>query len=330
MAAKYSADPYRTSAYSADMRWRMVYQREGLGLPCRQVASNLNVDPSTVSRVVSRFNETGNVDVQPRSGAPMKLSAFDEFLIMENILERPDMYLHVLQSDIKQTTGADVDVSTICRFLKRNNFSRKKLSHIALQRNTELRAQFLSDISVYSPDMLLFIDETGCDRRDAMRKFGYSLIGKPAYSHKLLRGKRFSAIGILSTEGILDAYITSSNVNSETFLEFIDRSLLHHIMPFNGINPCSVVILDNASIHHVDDVVHAIQSVGALVHFLPPYSPDLNPIEEAFAKLKAYLRANALAIQAVPDEELEDFILAGISCITKFDCAQWIQHSGYQ
>ena len=87
--------------------------------------------------------------------------------------------------------------------------------------------------------------------------------------------------------------------------------------------------LDNASIHHVDDVVHAIQSVGALVHFLPPYSPDLNPIEEAFVKLKAYLRAYALAIQAVPDGELEDFILAGISCITKFDCTQWIQHSGY-
>jgi len=52
-------------------------------IPCRQVASNLNVDPSIVSRVVSRFNATGNVDVQPRSGAPMKLSAFDEFAIME-------------------------------------------------------------------------------------------------------------------------------------------------------------------------------------------------------------------------------------------------------
>jgi len=84
------------------MRWGMVYQLEGLGLPCRQVASNLNVDPSTVSRVVSRFNATGNVDVQPRSGAPMKLSAFDEFAIMENVLKRPDMYLHEFQSDIKQ------------------------------------------------------------------------------------------------------------------------------------------------------------------------------------------------------------------------------------
>ncbi len=60
----------------------------------------------------------------------------------------------------------------------------------------------------------------------------------------------------------------------------------------------------NASIHHVDDVVHAIQSVGALVHFLPPYSPDLNPFEEVFAKLKTNFRGNKLAIQAVPDDEI--------------------------
>ena len=327
MAAGYSAEPRRTSAYSADIRWRMVYQREVLGLTCREVAKNLNVDASTVSRVVSTFNDTGNVDTRPRKGAPTKLLPFDEFVIIENILERPGIYLHELQNDIKQTTGTDVDVSTICRFLKRNNFSRKKLSHIALQRNAELRSQFLTDISVYNPEMLLFVDETGCNRRDTMRKFCYSLVGKPAYSHSLLvRGKRFSAIGILSTEGILDTYITPGNVDSEVF---IDKSLLQHIMPFNGGNPCSVVILDNASIHHVDGVVHAIQSVGALIHFLPPYSPDLNPIQEAFAKLKAYFRANDLAIQVVPDDELEDFILAGFSSITKFDCTQWIHHSGY-
>ena len=145
MAAR-SAEPYRTSAYSADMRWRMVYQHEILGLTCRAVAKNLSVDASTVSRVVSKFNETGNVDPKPRKGAPTKLSAFDEFIIMEDILQRPGMYLHEIQSDIRQTTGTDVDVSTICRFLKRNNFSRKKLNHVALQRNAELRTQFISDI----------------------------------------------------------------------------------------------------------------------------------------------------------------------------------------
>ena len=58
-------------------------------------------------------------------------------------------------------------------------------------------------------------------------------------------------------------------------------------MLFNGVNPHSIVILDNASIHHVQGIVEMINEVGALVLFLPPYSPDFNPIEEAFSKLKA-------------------------------------------
>ena len=52
------------------------------------------------------------------------------------------------------------------------------------------------------------------------------------------------------------------------------------------------MILDNASIHHVEGIVDLIESTGALVEFLPPYSPDLNPIEEAFSKLKSTLKAN--------------------------------------
>lgn len=61
-------------------------------------------------------------------------------------------------------------------------------------------------------------------------------------------------------------------------------------MPFNGTNPHSVIVLDNASIHHVDEVVELLDSLGALVLFLPPYSPDYNPIEEAFSKVKSLIR----------------------------------------
>lgn len=60
-------------------------------------------------------------------------------------------------------------------------------------------------------------------------------------------------------------------------------------MPFNGTNPHSVIVLDNASIHHVDKVVELLHSLGALVLFLPPYSPDYNPIE-AFSKVKSLIR----------------------------------------
>jgi transposase len=61
-------------------------------------------------------------------------------------------------------------------------------------------------------------------------------------------------------------------------------------MPFNGYNPHSIVIMDNCSIHHVSGIKKMIEEVGALLLFLPPYSPDFIPIEEAFSKVKAVLR----------------------------------------
>ena len=63
-------------------------------------------------------------------------------------------------------------------------------------------------------------------------------------------------------------------------------------MPYDGVNPRSVVVLDNASIHHLAHVQDIITGVGARLVFLPPYSPDLMPLEEVFAEVKALLRAN--------------------------------------
>ena len=63
-------------------------------------------------------------------------------------------------------------------------------------------------------------------------------------------------------------------------------------MPFNGHNPKSIIIMDNASVHKGERVQELISEVGALLRFLPAYSPDLNPIEEVFAEAKGYLKAN--------------------------------------
>ena len=103
-----SAEPHRTSAYSSDLRWRMVYQKELLGLTCREVGENLNVDASTVSRVVSRFYQTGDVDEHAKSGRPTTLTAYDEFVILENILTRPSTSLREIVHDMKQVTGTEV------------------------------------------------------------------------------------------------------------------------------------------------------------------------------------------------------------------------------
>ena len=77
----------------------------------------------------------------------------------------------------------------------------------------------------------------------------------------------------------------SGGVNGDVFYEFIHSKLLYHLNPFNGCNSQSVVIMDNALIHSVE----MIQQVGAIVLFLSPYSPDYNPIEELFSKVKKLL-----------------------------------------
>ena len=170
----YSCESARTIAYSNDL----VYQRCMLGLIYEEVASRLSVDPSTVWHVVQRFEERCTVDsCYTHKGPPKTLTALDEFIILEAVTNRPAIYLCEIQRLVEQTTGTTISESAICRFLHKNNFLLKKLQRVARQRNEELRAQFSCDCSLYLPEMLVFIDETGSDRRQAMRKFGYSLVG---------------------------------------------------------------------------------------------------------------------------------------------------------
>ena len=138
-------------------------------------------------------------------------------------------------------------------------------------------------------------------------------------SHKLLvRGERISAIVFMSMNGMLDCKTVKYTVNGDTFYEFMQTTMLPHLMPFDGINPHSVLVMDNCSIHHVEGIVEMVHEVGALTHFLPPYSTDYNPIEEAFSKVKSNLRA--MDIESDSLEDPEDLMLAAFSSITTHDC----------
>ena len=92
--------------------------------------------------------------------------------------------------------------------------------------------------------------------------------------------------------------------------------MLPILMPFDGLNEHSLVILDNASIHHVDCVVETILSVGALVRFLPVYSPDMNLIEEVFSEVKQYMQANGRLFKATSHRTMILMAFASISMLT--------------
>ena len=161
-----------------------------------------------------------------------------------------------------------------------------------------------------------------------MREYGYGLRGITPVQHQIVvHGQRISSIGILTTDCIEDVYTVEGNVNGEIFLGFIQRCLLNIIKPFDGSNPKSVVVFDNASIHHLSTVIDIITAAGAIVRFLPPYSPDLNPIEEVFSKVKAYLRDNQHAYQSTQIPRV--IVALAFTTITKENCTSYIKHAGY-
>ena len=178
---------------------------------------------------------------------------------------------------------------------------------------------------MFKSHKLVFVDKTETDCQDTIRKYSYGLRERPPRSCKfLIQGERINAVTAMNQEGILALETVRGSVNGDDFLKFIQRDVLPTLMPFNGQNPNSIVILDNCSIHHVSRVASMIIQVGALVHFLPPYSPDLNPINECFSKVKSPLKNN---METTFHDDLESHLLAAFSCVTPNDCKGWISDS---
>ena len=186
----------------------------------------------------------------------------------------------------------------------------------------------MSEISIYDPDMLVWIDETGSTRRNSIRSYGYSLRGTRPCTHILrVSGERLSAIPVMATRGIEDVFVCKGSVDGEVFQQFLCQCVLPIILPFDGNNPRSVVVMDNASIHHLERVYDIITGIGARLVFLPPYSPDLMPLEDVFSKVKATLKASDNVYLSTQTPSL--IVKVAFSTVTQEDCLGYIRHAGY-
>ena len=295
-----------------------------------EISRELYVSIRSIERYLFLFYSTEDVSAKCQRHGPLpQMSEFEEITILEMLLSKPNMYLREVQDELAQITGSWYDCATICRTVKRLGMTRQKMRLVAVQRCDAQRARFISEIMEFNPKTLLFLDEAGSTRRNAIRTYGYGLKGMTPVTHKFtVYGKRLSAIGILTYRGMEDVYIVEGNVNSDIFINFIQRCLLPILHPFDGgDNPCSVVVLDNASIHHVETATRLITAAGASVRFLPPYSPDLNPIEEAFSQVKSFLRDNEQSYQATSTPRT--LFAEAFASITPQDCVKYIKHAGY-
>lgn len=169
------------------------------------------------------------------------------------------------------------------------------------------------------PGRLVFIDETGTSTNMARLRGrcprGQRLIGKVPHGH----WKITTFVAALRCNAITAPFVIDEPMNGEIFAVYLERCLVP------TLHPNDIVVMDNLPVHKSDNVRRIIEAAGATVVYLPPYSPDLNPIEMAFAKLKAHLRK--AAERSMP--ALWDRIGSILELFSPDECANYFTHAGY-
>jgi transposase len=175
--------------------------------------------------------------------------------------------------------------------LKRIKVTRKKLTVQAGQRNEELRTQWLDDLQQFTAEQIICVDESGSDERTGDRLMGYADTGTRAVVSRWLESRdRVSVLPAYTIDGYIASTTFMGTLTGDMFEDFIIEQLLPLCNPFPA--PRSVIFLDNASVHHYskDRITEACRRRNVWIRWLPPYSPDFNPVEESFEDMKAYIR----------------------------------------
>ena len=217
------------------------------------------------------------------------------------IQSRPELYLDELAIWLFQITGKRILVSTVCRYILRLGFTRQKLSTIAYERDAIKRAEFIHFIGTFPINMLYFIDECSKDNRMTNRHYGYFERGckSPSVLGNFIKRHRVSVLAGLS-HGIEGIHIVDGSYNTDPYNFALQHSFLNNVGSFVNREDRSIVVLDNCRIHDSDEFIDMVRMKGGIVVCLPPYSPDMNPIELAFNYVKSWLERNRDFAEAFP------------------------------
>jgi transposase len=203
-------------------------------------------------------------------------------------------------------------------------FAAKKKSLRAAEQDREdvakAREEWRAGQSAMDPKRLVFIDESGASTK-MTRLYGrcprgQRLVCPVPYGH----WKTTTFIGALRHDGMTAPCVLDGPVNGETFLAWVEQFLVP------TLSRDDIVVMDNLPSHKVTGIAQAIETTGASLRYLPAYSPDLNPIEQFFSKLKALLRKAA----ARTIDELISAIAEALRKFPSIECANFIANSGYR
>ena len=292
------------------------------GASHREAGERFGVSAASVSRWRDRERQQG--DARPKAlGGDRKSGRIEAHkeTILAMVKATPDLAIEELRQRLAEKAWCLArDDPPFLRAARHH--AQKKTAHASEQERPDVvkrRQDWVEGQPALDPGRLVFIDETWASTNMARR------YGRCPRGERLRAGiphghwKTTTFVAGLTTRGIIAPWVLDGPINREAFETYVEKVLVPELRPGD------IVIMDNLSSHKGPRVHQMIEAAGASLLYLPPYSPDFNPIENAFAKLKALLRK---AAERTVDG-LWNAIGRIIDCFTQTECKNYFSAAGY-
>ena len=305
---------------SSDLRKRVV-TAVSKGESCRSAAVRFGVAVSSVVKWSQRYRSTGSV-APGKMGGPRKpvLDPHRAFIV-KRLSQTPHLTLHALKDELA-ARGVKVSHNTVWLFLRREGLRFKKTLFALEQGRSDIarrRRRWRLWQASLDPRRLVFIDETWIKTSMApLRGWGPKgarLRGFAPHGH----WRTLTFLGALRCNQLTAPCVFDGPINGECFRAYVQQQLVP------VLKQGDIVIMDNLGSHKSAELRRMIRAAGARLWYLPPYSPDLNPIEQAFAKIKHWMRL----AQKRTVEDVWRHIGTLVAGIQPTECNNYFQNAGY-
>jgi transposase len=226
--------------------------------------------------------------------------------LCDHLAEKPGLYVEKMAILLFDEFNVVPSISSIKRALYQAGWSKKKAQQRASEQNPQLRDFYQHKMSKFRSFHLVFVDESGCDKWVGYRRTGWSPLGvTPIQVSKFHLRQRYQILPAYAQDGVILSCIFKGSTDGSFFESFIEQHLRHC---GRWPEPKSVLVMDNASFHPSDRIKQLCSDANVKLLYLPPYSPDFNPIEEFFAELKARIKKDCTAYEENLDQGFQAFL----------------------
>ena len=312
---------------------------------CREVSDILGIQPSTVSNILKRYRATGQTASLPKDHVrtESKLSFQDSLLLETIVSHKGSTSLTEMQEQLNEHGDCGVlSLNTISRNVRHNlpsgqKYSRKRLGKCVDKRfsneNLVYTQLYLDYISTKNPAAVKFFDESGFQLPNCgHRNYGYSEVGMPCLDIRRYISTANKTLNFLvGIDGMKYANLIDGACDTVEFLRFFSDAL-RTTDPYTQrpvIEVGDTIVVDDCATHHGEAeriLQETLAEIGVELLFLPVYSPDFNPVEEVFSKLKYLLK---YTYHETVFHNLEYAIWCAVSDLTAADTYGYYRHTRY-